>query len=138
MLPDIVISDYGIQENNACQRAYMERFNHKRFVISACAIFSINLFRKVLFTRHPILRKWPKKLPFDFEKNWDATFVLPYRLAFPRFEIFAAIDDDNIFPGTSLFSRGLYSVRVQREDMLAIREGSSLESKLKKRISNLA
>lgn len=134
-LTDISIIEYGLRENNVCQRAYMESFGHKRFLISACGIFSINLFRKIIFTRHPILRKWPRKLPFDFEKNWNDTFVLPYRLALPRVEIFAAIDDDNIFPGISLFSRGLYSVRVQRDDMLAIRVGKNSESKLKKIVS---
>jgi hypothetical protein len=131
-LPDISIIEYGIHENNVCQHAYMESFGHKRFLISACAIFSIKLFRKIIFTRHPLLRKWPKKLPFDFEKNWNDTFVLPYRLALSRVEIFAAIDDDNIFPGTSLFSRGLYSARVPRDDMLAIRVGKNPESNLNK------
>ncbi len=128
-LPDISIIEYGIQENNICQRAYVESFSHKKFLISACAIFSIDLFRKIIFTRHPILRRWPRKLPFDFEKNWSDTFVLPYRLALPRFEVFAAIDDDNIFPGISLFSRGLYPVRVSRDEMLAIRVNRSSESK---------
>jgi hypothetical protein len=62
---------------------------------------------------------------FDFEKKWDDIYILPIQYGVPKFELFATIDDDNRYPGSSLISRGLYPERLTREEMLAIRDNTA-------------
>ena len=76
---------------------------------------------KIINSSHPILKRWPKSTPFNFEKNYFDTFVLPYKLGVPKFELFAAIDDDNLYRGSSLIKRGLYPSRVGRDELLQLR-----------------
>ena len=78
-------------------------------------IFHKNLFSRILHSKKPYLRRWPKITPFDFEKRWDDTWILPILIGVPKFEMFAPIDDDNQYPGSSLFSRGLYPIRISRD-----------------------
>ena len=62
----------------------------------------------------PILRRWPKETPFDFEKKLKDIHWLPFRMSISKDELFACIDDDNGIKGYSLHSRGLYPERELR------------------------
>ena len=93
-------------------------------IISLAGIFSKTLFAQLLKKRRLFLRRWPKETPFDFERMSNDTEVLPLRYGVPKFEIFCTIDDDNRCPGSSLISRGLYTERQSREDLLEIRGGA--------------
>ena len=100
------------------------------FIISALGLFQTQLFKKVINTNHPILRRWPKETPFDIEKRITDRFWLPIRISLPKYEVFAPIDDDlRGYPG-SLQSRGLYPLRVLRDS--GIPQQSAREKRLKK------
>lgn len=58
------------------------------------------------------LRKYPKETPFEIEKPPTRVDMLPLRIALPRQELFACIDDDLNVQGYSLVSRGLYNTAV--------------------------
>lgn len=56
------------------------------------------------------LRKFPKETPFDLEITHDKHYVLPFKLGFPKKELFACIDDDLAVNGYQLVKRGLYPI----------------------------
>jgi len=85
------------------------------YIISAASILSTELFSRVILADDPIPKRWPKETPFDFEKAPTDIHWLPLRVAVPREELFASIDDDNKTPGSCLQSRGLYPMRIPRQ-----------------------
>lgn len=90
------------------------------YVVSAVSIMKKEFFLKVLASRRPFLKRWPKLLPFDFEKK-SADCVAPSIIwALPKKELFVAIDDDHGNHGYSLISRGLYPERIKRSEMKAL------------------
>ena len=91
------------------------------YIISCTAIFNLKLFKKVIVTNDPILKRYPKHSPFDFEKSQRYTHWLPIRVAQTKLEFFAPIDDDQGRVGYSLIARGLYPSRVLRESILKVR-----------------
>lgn len=101
------------------------------YIISCLSIMSKNFFIKILSSKKPFLKRWPRHLPFDFEKKSN-DFVVPIiRHALPNQELFAAIDDDHGEPGYSLISRGLYPNRVSREEIKSMEFGSKTHLKEK-------
>ena len=90
-------------------------------IISLPGIFSTKLFSQLLQERKFFLRRYPKVTPFDFERTWKDTDVLPLKYGVPKFELFCTIDDDNQVPGSSLISRGLYPERLSRDELLKVR-----------------
>lgn len=91
------------------------------FIVSCLSIFSKKLFFKIIKKNDPIIPRWPKETPFDFEKQEDDTHWLPIRMGFPKQELFAPIDDDHEQKNYSLISRGIYPDRAKRKKMLEIR-----------------
>lgn len=89
------------------------------FLIAACSIFKNELFRRIVLADDPVQRRWPKETPFDFEKRPTDVHWLPLRVALPRQELFAPIDDDHVHPGSCLISRNLYPCREQRKTYAA-------------------
>jgi len=87
---------------------------HSTFIISMVSIFSRSLFCKIINETPLFLRQYPKLTPFNFEKGAGHTSWLPIKVAIPKEELFANIDDDHSDPGYSLQSRGLYPVREKR------------------------
>lgn len=108
------------------------------YIISACGIFARSFMLRILNAGPPFPRRWPKETPFDFEKDSNDTFYFPITYGVPTSELFAAIDDDNKHPGSSLISRGLYPNRASRVEMLKIRDENSVNqaSKFKKLLIN--
>lgn len=85
------------------------------YIISMAGIFSADLFRKIILDDKIYLRHWSKFLPLNFEKRPEDTRWLPVRYALPKYELFAPIDDRET-DGSSLTARGLYPLRVPREE----------------------
>jgi hypothetical protein len=95
-----------------------------------CSITSKKLFINLVTKKDPLIPRWNKLVPFDFEKNQYDVHWLPYKLGVLKQEFFASIDDDNNYPGSSLASRGLYDTNISREHMLDNRN-KTFRSKLK-------
>ena len=119
---EITSYNYSKKINKIRQNNSLNEIGEKSYIISACGIFSRALFIKILMQKRPFLPRWPRETPFDFEKRWDDTYILSICYGVSKYEIFASIDDDNLYKGSSLFSRGLYPKRVNRLDMISIRE----------------
>jgi len=71
------------------------------------AIFRTRTALLALNSLRPLIKRFPPDSPFDFEKSPKAKWILPQLYLCPRFEMLACIDDDILFPGSSLQSRAL-------------------------------
>ena len=129
--------NYGLKENQIRQQSCKKLYGREYYIISVCGIFSVQMFKRILSKRDPIYRRWPKETPFDFEKRSYDVHWLPMKIAVPKQEFFAQIDDDNGIEGSSLQSRGLYPVRVVRKDINFIDELAS-EKKALSNIRNIS
>jgi len=88
------------------------------YLISCASILNQNLFKKIIKTNDKKLAfNWPKETPFNFEKSYKDIHWLPFRSGILHHELFAAIDDDNPEPGSSLISRDLYPERMSRSEV---------------------
>ena len=94
------------------------------YCVSALSIFSSKFFLKVLSSKRPYLKRWPKHLPFDFEKKSTDCVAPSIVCALPTRELFAAIDDDHGNPGYSLIARGEYPDRVSRDELKVLEFGA--------------
>lgn len=115
---------YTSNINKRRQTNALISINSYSYIISCCGVFEKEFFRKLLNIRRPILPRWSKFTPFNFEKRWDDVFILPINYGVLKSELFASIDDDNKHPGSCLISRRLYPERVERLELLKIREKS--------------
>jgi hypothetical protein len=96
------------------------------YLIAFPSIQKISLFKKIILAGPPKIGKpWPKETPFDFEKRPTDTQWLPIKVALPKQELFASIDDDGGCEGYCLQARGLYPMREKRKSY-AIDERSEL------------
>ena len=86
------------------------------YILDIPSIYQIDLFRKIVLADDPTPRRWPKETPFDFEKNSEDVQWLPLKLALPKYELFAPIDDDLGILGSCLQARGLYPCREIRPE----------------------
>jgi len=85
------------------------------YVISMISIMRTDYFIKIIYSSKPYLKRWPRYLPFDFEKKaGDKIFPIIWH-ALPNKELFASIDDDREENGYSLISRGIYKSTISRE-----------------------
>jgi hypothetical protein len=98
------------------------------YAISCEQIFEKNFFLKVHFSKKPFLKRWPRHLPFDFEKKSADKISSDIRFALPHNELFAAIDDDHANPGYSLISRKKYPNRISRSDFKKLEFGTTKQS----------
>jgi hypothetical protein len=106
-LNKITYFDHTVENNINVQN---NKFNMESYLISYASIIKTDLFKKILHIGEDN-PGWPIKTPFNFEKKPNDIQWLPLRRANPKFELFASIDDDQSFPGSSLQSRGLYPIR---------------------------
>lgn len=87
------------------------------YTISMISIMRRDYFAKVIHSSKPYLKRWPRNLPFDFEKkSTDKVFPVIWH-ALPNKELFASIDDDHGQEGYSLISRGIYKKSILREEL---------------------
>lgn len=87
-------------------------------ILGLVGIFKKEKFLEILNSNKFFLRRYPKHTPFDFEKSSSDSWVLPFKIGIPKFEIFSSIDDDNRYYGSSLISRKLYPDRVSRFQLI--------------------
>lgn len=87
------------------------------YTVSCVQIFEKNFFLKVLSSKRPYLKRWPRHLPFDFEKKSKDKISSNICFALPHVELFAVIDDDHDNPGYSLISRKKYPNRILRKNL---------------------
>lgn len=108
------------------------------YYIAVVSIMSKNFFMKVLLSNKPFLKRWPRYLPFDFEKKSRDKIVPVVLHALPNEELFVNIDDDRDEKEYSLISRGLYPNRISREEMKVNEyEFMSKTNKIKKFLKNI-
>jgi hypothetical protein len=100
------------------------------YTVSVTSISSLMFFNTILDTNHPKIKRWSKETPFDFEKRSTDKIFLPIKLAIPKNELFASIDDDQGNIGYSLISRCLYKENVARDTLKSI-EFETSKGKLK-------
>jgi hypothetical protein len=102
--------------SDSCSRMN-NKFKKDFYIVSCTQIFERKLFLKILFSNKPLLKRWPRHLPFDFEKKSKDKVVLNTYFAIPHHELFVPIDDDHGNPGYSLISRKKYPNRISRENL---------------------
>ncbi|MDP2750264.1 MAG: hypothetical protein Q8O89_05530 [Nanoarchaeota archaeon] len=71
------------------------------------------------------LRRFPLETPFELEISQDRKYILPMKVAVPKIELFACIDDDINYSGSQLIKRGLYPLQAISEVLQSERETSS-------------
>lgn len=108
------IIDLNSKSNRLKNLIYERSIGRKPYLVSCPSIYSKPFFERILKLNRPLLPRWPRSTPFDFEKRSDDTYVLPFRYGFLKIELLACIDDDNMFKDSSLVSRGLYPERIDR------------------------
>jgi hypothetical protein len=118
------IINYDFEADLQRQKNSIKLIGSKSYIVSLCGIFSYNFFIKILRSKGTFLLRWPKNTPFNFEKSYSDTFILPIKYGVPKFELFSSIDDDNKHSGSSLIARGLYPNRMLRKSMIEIRDKS--------------
>ncbi len=101
------------------------------YTISCVSIMKREFFKKILISPKPYLKRWPRGVPFDFEKLSKDNVEKNILDSIPNEELFAAIDDDHDEPGYSLISRGIYPNRISRDTIKEIEFGYS-EKKIRK------
>jgi hypothetical protein len=96
-----------------------KNFDQEFYIISAVSISSSRLFKKIILSNHPLLKRWSKKTPFDFEKKYTDISFLGFNAAVSKFELFAPIDDNHGGgPRYSLIGRDLYPNRMSRVEIM--------------------
>lgn len=88
------------------------------YILGIVGIFKKEKFLEILNSNKLFLKRHPKDTPFDFEKSSSDTWVLPFKIGIPKFEMFSSIDDDNRYYLSSLISRKLYPDRVSRFQLI--------------------
>jgi hypothetical protein len=98
------------------------------YAISLPSIIKTSLFRKICEYSNPQRRRFEQSTPFDFERAGVDVDYLPIRIAFPKYELFASLDDDNLVEKSSLHSRRMFvnlgsnrsqKKRITQEDNLS-------------------
>lgn len=106
-------------DNNSSSKIHSFLKIHHFYIISLVSIMTKDFFIKVLYSFKPYLKRYPRKFPFDFEKISTEKICPIIYHALPNKELFACIDDD-IAPGYSLMSRGLYKSSISRKELKKI------------------
>jgi len=95
-----------------------DKLNSDYYYTYCPSIMTKNFFLEVLNSNKPYLKRWPRHLPFDFEKK-SKDYLKPIIInSLPNRELFVSIDDDRGEGGYSLISRGLYPNRISRNKLL--------------------
>ena len=107
---------YEMNEENI--KTIKKNMGQEFYTISCASILSLKLFKKIISSNHPRLKRWPKNTPFDFEKKDTDVDFLGFNHAVPKFELFASIDDNHSLDSRySLIDRGLYPNRMSRNQV---------------------
>ena len=106
------------QMNKENVKIMKKNINEEFYTISVVSITSSKLFKKIISSSHPLLKRWPKNTPFDFEKKDTDVNFLGFNSAVSKFELFTSIDDNHSGGARySLIDRGLYPNRMSRDEI---------------------
>ena len=106
------------QMNKKNVKIIKKNINQEFYTVSCVSITSSKLFKKIISSSHPLLKRWSKETPFDFEKKDTDVNFLGFNSAVSKFELFAAIDDNHSGGSKySLIDRGLYPNRMSRDEI---------------------
>lgn len=64
------------------------------YIISLISIIKKNLFEKIINSNDPLIKRWPKNTPFDFEKSDLDVHWLPLKIGTTTEEFFKCMDKD--------------------------------------------
>jgi hypothetical protein len=116
--PDNVGNLIDVWNLNRKSASIIQRTLGKDFYVTSMdTIMRRDIFLKILHSTKPFLSRWPIHFPFDFEKQYNDGAIKNIRIALPKLEIFACIDDDHGVDGYSLISRGVYPNRISRIEL---------------------
>ena len=116
--PDNVGSLIDVWTINRKSASIIQRTLGKDFYVTSMdTIMRRDIFLKILHSPKPFISRWPIHFPFDFEKLYNDGAIRDIRIALPKLEIFACIDDDHGVDGYSLISRGVYPNRISRIEL---------------------
>jgi hypothetical protein len=87
------------------------------YCVSLASIMRSDLLRKICKTYNSERRRFDPRTPFDAERSGFDVDMFPIRTGQAKIELFAALDDDNIVPGSALQSRGMYRNLASREEV---------------------
>jgi hypothetical protein len=76
--------------------------------VSLVSIMRADLLRKICRSYQEERRRFDRHTPFDAERSGFDVDMFPIRTGQPKIELFAALDDDNIVPGSALQNRAIY------------------------------
>ncbi len=117
---------------NKESRTLLKRKYGKEFYsVNLVCCFKREFFIRMINCNRPLLKRWPKKTPFDFEKKFQDINHIDFCSALPNTELFAAIDDDHFLPNYSLISRGKYPDRMSREKVMEIEYPKTYAGRIK-------
>ena len=79
----------------------------KMYLVNLLGAFTYDFLYKILVSEKPFIKYFDVNHPYDFEQRPSENWYLAMRFAIPNFEIFACVDDNHGYDGTSLISRGI-------------------------------
>ena len=91
------------------------------YLVSLCSFMNIDFFKKNL-TVSKNKNKYNVMLPFNFERSFQETELIPFTAGFLKKELFVSIDDNHGQEGYCLIDRKLYPNRVSKKELDAIRK----------------
>lgn len=86
----------------------------RNYILNLIGVYRRDLLVKVLCSNKPLLKRFAKETPFNFEQPPSQFWFLPIRWGYPTDELFACVDDDHGIPGYSLFSRNGFAKGEKR------------------------
>ena len=102
-------------DNNSSKKIHDKLKIPNFYIVSLLSIMSKDFFIKIICSSKPYLKRFPRKLPFDFEKISTDKVCPVINHALPNKELFVSIDDDIGENGYSLMSRGVYKSPTSRD-----------------------
>lgn len=85
------------------------------YCVSLVSVIRTSLLARICDGYKPDRRRFDHRAPFDAERSGCDIDLFPIRTAYPKLELFAALDDDNIVPGSALQHRGMFHHLTSRE-----------------------
>ena len=91
----IAFLDYNLKlHEKRMELIYKNNLLGQEYIISLVSISTLELFKKIIITDDPPIKRWSKQKPFDFEKAPNDIHWLPFRFGVPRSEFFKCIDKE--------------------------------------------
>lgn len=90
-------------------------YNGSTYGAAMISIMRTTLLEKICANYQFERRRFNRHTPFDVERSGCDIDMFPIRTGYAKTELFAALDDDNIVPGSALQHRGMFQHLSSRE-----------------------